>query len=116
MKVLLARTIHDGNLPLHALAKRDHGLRGDHARYLLDVVVEQIHQVFVVTGIDFHQQCICSRGKVAFGYLGNLLELRYHVFIHRSFFQLHADISAGRVSQNFWIHVVTRSGDHLAKI
>src|SRR5690606_31036747 len=70
------------NLSLHTLTQRDHSLGSYHSWNLLYSVIQQVHQMLVVTGKKLNQQCVRSGCEMTLRHFWYLVELRDYCFIH----------------------------------
>ena len=102
------------NLALYALVERDECLRRNHSRNHLHLVVEQVHELFVVAGIYLEQHGVGTGGEVAFHYLRDGEQLLHHILVHASAFEVDADVCAGGVAHALGIDIESAAGNHAA--
>ena len=95
-----------------ALLQRDERLGGDDARNLLNPVVEQGHQVFVVVSVELDEHRVVAGGEVALHYLGNALEALHHVVIHAAPLQVDAHVGACGVAHALGVDLVAGAQYH----
>lgn len=77
----------------------------------LDFVVEQIHQMLVVAGVELDEHRVGACGEVALNHFGDFLKLRHHIAVHGSALEVDADVGAGAVTEYLRVDVIARSGD-----
>ena len=61
----------DVYLPVHALLQRDESFSSDHSRDVLDFVVEELHEVEIVLGIDLYEHRVRSCREMTFHHFGD---------------------------------------------
>lgn len=103
----------DGHFFLDALLQGDKCLGGIHSCYALYLVVEQVHELLVVLGIELHEHRVRTCGVVAFHNLWNMLELINHLLVERTFLQGDAHVGASGVAQALGIDIVARAYYHV---
>lgn len=101
------------NLSVHALLERDESLGLGYTGYMLDAVVEQLHEVKVILGEYLDEHRVGAGGEVTFHYFGNLLELLHDLTIEGTLLKLHTHISASIVSDTLWVNVIAGPYYHL---
>lgn len=99
------------NLAVEALLKRDEGLGLCYAGNVLDLVVEQLHEVLIVACVNLDEHGVRAGREVALHNLGNLLEFVDSLAVHRAFLKFYAYIGAGIVTQCLGIYVIARACD-----
>lgn len=104
--VLLFGFQNDGHLAVDGLLERNERFGGDDARNLLDAVVEQAHEVFVVVGIELDEHGVGAGGEVTLHDFRNLVQLLHGVAVHGAALQRDAHVGAGAVAQTLGIDVV----------
>ena len=72
----------DGDVALDALFERDKCLCCHYAGYALQLLVDEVHELFVVFGEELHHHGVRACGEVAFYHLGYVFELFDHTFVH----------------------------------
>ena len=104
--LILVLVEHDGELSRDALVQGDERFRAYHAGNLLNLIVDERHEVLVVVGVelDHHREVACR--EVRFHYLRNGVELLNHVAVHRATFQVDAHEGAGGVADGLWVYAV----------
>ena len=73
---------NDRHSAADALLKRDERFGGNHTTDFLNTIVEEIHQMLVVTRIKFDEHRVGACGEMAFHDFGNKFELFSHSLIH----------------------------------
>ena len=73
--------------PLDALFQGYEGLCCHHARNALQLVVEQVHELFVVFCKEFHEHGVRACCEMAFHYLWYVRETLAHRFVHAASLQ-----------------------------
>ena len=104
----------DGNLALDALLQRDERFSCHHARNLLQLTVQQIHQLLVVAGVELHHHGVGTRGEMALHHLGDMLQALHHLLVHRAALQVDAHIGAGAIAQGLGVDIEAAAGDDVA--
>ena len=97
-------------LALDALVERDEGLGRNNSGYHLHLVVEQIHELFVVAGVHFEQHCVRTGGEVTFHDFGYLLQLLHYVLVHAAAFEVQSYIGACAVAYAFGVDIESAAG------
>ena len=93
-------------LSLDALFERYQSLSGYNTGNTLQLVVEQRHELLIVTGIEFEKHRVGAGGEVALDDLGNFLQLGDNLAVHGAALEGYADVGAGVVAQHFGIDIV----------
>ena len=101
----------NGNLTAHTLLQGDECLGGYHTRNVLQLIVEQVHQLLIVTGKEFHKHRVRTGSEMAFHYLGNMHETLNDLLVHRTALKRNAYVGAGTVTQRLGIHIETGACD-----
>jgi hypothetical protein len=98
-------------LASYALVERNERLSGIHARNHLHLVVEQVHKLLVVAGVNLEQHGVRACGEVAFHYLGDGEQLLHYILIHASTLEVKTDVGAGGVAHTLGVDVETTASD-----
>ena len=101
----------DRNLPYQALLERNERLGSHHARDVLNLAVEQFHQVLIVAGIELDHHGVTASGEVNFYNLGNLFELGHDSLVHGTALQCQANESTGGIAQCLGVDNVARTSN-----
>ena len=97
-------------LALDALVERDKSLGRHNSRNHLHLVVEQIHELFVVAGIQLEKHCVRTGGVVALNNLVYVLQLLYHVLVHAAAFEVQSYVGACAVAYAFGVDIESAAG------
>ena len=65
----------DRNLAFDTLLKRNKRLCSNHTVNILKTTIQQLHQLFIITGIELDEHGIGTGGEVALHHLGDVLQL-----------------------------------------
>lgn len=103
-----------GDDALDALLERDEGLGGDYALYALHLVVEQVHELLIVAGIEFDEHGVRTGGEVAFHDLGDLEELLDNLLVHAAALKVESDVGTGGVADALRVDTEAAAGDDAA--
>ena len=76
--ILLCIVLWNRHFSLDALLQRDKGLCSNYTRNALHLVVQQIHQLLIVAGIQLYKHGVRTRGKVALYDLRYVLQALYY--------------------------------------
>ena len=93
----------------YGIIQRNKSFCSDHAGNHLDLVVEQIHQMFVVARIEFYEHGVWSRGEMAFHNFLDFLKFGNYIAVHGAAFEVDTYISACRVAENLRIDMIAGS-------
>ena len=112
--MVAVRLFVDGNryLALDALLERDERLGAYHAVDALQFVVQKVHELLVVAGIELHEHGVGTCGEVTFHHLGDSGNALYNLFIHTAALKVETHVGAGGVAEALGVHVETASCDH----
>ena len=77
----------------------------------LQLTIQQIHQLFVVAGIELDEHRVGACGEVALHHLRDELQALYHVLVHRTFLEVDADIGTGAVAQTLRVDIEAAASD-----
>ena len=95
------------------LLEGDEGFGAGDAVDHLDLVVEQVHEVFVVASVEFDEHGVGAGGEVAFHDFGDFFEFGDDIAICGGAFEVNADVSAGGVAEYFGVDLVAGAGDNV---
>ena len=87
-------------------------LRIGDAGYFLNKVIEQVHEVFVILGVEFDHHRVGAQGKVGFYHFRDFLQLRAYSLVQAAFVQGNPHIYAQVVTQHFGIDLITGTDNH----
>ena len=93
------------------VVEADECLGAHHAGDVLDAVVEQLHEVLVVSGVEFEEHRVGAGGEVALDDLFDFLDLWDDASVHGSALKTYTYICAGGVPERFGVDCVARSGN-----
>ena len=94
-----------------ALFQRDERLGSGNTVDVLNVIVDQRHEVLVVTRIHLNHHGIMARSEMALDNLLDFQQLGNDSPIHGAPLKSQADERAGGVAQHLGIHSIARTGD-----
>ena len=97
----------------YRLVERYEGFCAGNARYHLYLLVEKLHQVLVVAGVQLDQHRVGAGGEVAFHDFGYLLELGHYFAVHGAALEVHTYVCAGGISEYLGVDIVARACDYL---
>ena len=89
----------NGNLTAHTLFQGDECLSGHHAGNVLQLIVEQVHQLLIVTGKEFHEHRVRTGREMTFHDFGDMHEPLNDLLVHGTTFQGDAYVGASTVTQ-----------------
>lgn len=95
-----------GDFPINRVVETDESLGTRHTIDHLNLIVEQIHQMLVVTGIQLDKHGVGAGGEVTFHNLGDFLKLRHYIAVHGTSLEIDTDVGAGGIAQYFGIDMV----------
>ena len=101
-------------LALDTLFEGDKRLCGHHSRNTLKLVVEKVHQLLVVLGIQFYQHGVRTGGEMTLHYLRDMHESLHHLFIHTALFERDAHVCTSGISQALGIDIKSTSHDDIS--
>lgn len=101
----------NGNVALDALLKRYQRLGSRYARNLLQLSVDQVHQLLIVAGIELDKHGVGACGEMTLDNLGNVRQELHHIAIHGAALQRNAHIGAGVIAQRLGIDVEPAARD-----
>ena len=95
------------------MVEGDEGFGADYAGDDLELVVEELHEVFVVTGEELDEHCVGACGEVTFYDFGYFFKLGYDFAVEGSALEVDSDVGAGAVAEDFWVDVVAGACDYV---
>lgn len=101
----------DGNLTMEFFAERDYCLGTANAKSL-ELAVDEVEKVFVVTGIHFDEDVVFTGGEVTFYDLGNFLDFLNDFVETRRVVKEKADVGACVVTDCFMVDDGFKSLDY----
>ena len=81
--------------------------------HTLQLTVQQLHQLFVILGIELDKHRIRACGEMTLHHLGDVLQLLHHVLVHRTLLQVDAHVGTGAVAQTLRVHVEAAARDDI---
>lgn len=99
------------NLTLDTLLQRDEGLGGNHAWDGLQLIIEQVHELLVVTGIEFDEHGVRACSEVAFHNFRNVLQSLHHFLVHVATLQVQSHVCTSRVTQALRVDIESTTSD-----
>ena len=84
MKSLVLLFCANWNLTLDALLQRDKCLCRYNSVDALQLVVEQMHKLLVVTHVELYEHSVRTSSEMAFHNLWDVLELLNYILVHRT--------------------------------
>ena len=97
---------------LYALLERNKCFGGNDSRNGLHLVVEQVHELFVVACIQLHKHGVRTCGEVTFHYLGYVDKTLYDILVHASAFEVQSDVCACGISDALRIDIESAACYH----
>lgn len=101
----------DVDLAVKALLEADESLGGVNAGDMLDLVVEELHEMLVVEGINLDEHRVGASGEMALYNLGDLLQLLGGLTVEGTLLQRYTDVGARVVTQTVGIHNIAGACD-----
>lgn len=96
-------------LTVHALLEGDERLGLGDAGDMLDLVVEDDHEVLVVFSIDFDEHRVRACSIMAFYDLGDFLDFAGDIAVEGALLELYTYVGACVVAKGFGINVIARA-------
>lgn len=101
----------DGDIALYALFETDHGVGAVDPGNLLDAIVEEVLEVFVVLREEFDDHTVGACGKVALYDLRNFVEFLNNGIVHVASLEFDADERTCAESEIFGVHLIATASD-----
>ena len=78
---------------------------------MLQLIVEQVHELLVVTGIEFDEHGVRTSGEVAFHNFRNVLQSLHHFLVHVATLQVQSHVCTSRVTQALRVDIESTTRD-----
>ena len=99
------------NLPLYALFQRDQRLGGNDTGDILQSAVQQVHQLFVVAGIELDKHGVRTCSEVTLNNLMDMLQALHDILIHRTTLKGYAHVRTSGISQTLRVDIEATTHD-----
>ncbi len=103
----------NGYFAVYTAVERNEGLCAVDTVYSLYTVIQQLHKMLVVTGIQLDKHSVRTGSEMTFNNFGYLFKLRHYVAIHGAAVKINTYVSTRAITEHFGIDMVTRTRDDL---
>ena len=77
----------------------------------LQLIVEQIHELLVIAGIELKKHGVGTSGEMALHDFGDVEQTLHHLLVHVASLEVDTDIGAGGITQALGVDIETAAGD-----
>ena len=78
----------------------------------MQLVIEKIHELFVILRIEFHQHGVRASCEMTLNNLRNGTHTLHHIIVHGASFEVETDICAGGIAQTFGVDIKSTTSDY----